>query len=133
MVTLSGIDTYRRSIPVGVLIRMTREDGRRNFALLTGDEETSVFSGESPRQAALKAARRLDPESNDLGPDDDPTRIRLHGSEADEIQLREEGTDKVHVYHAWSWLEETTEDAPDWLGETVVNANVAKSMVKHLK
>jgi hypothetical protein len=36
-------------------------DGQRNFTLRekTG-EETSVFSGKTPRQAALKAARRLD-------------------------------------------------------------------------
>jgi hypothetical protein len=39
---------------------MTREDGKRNFALRDSDgTETSVFSGRTPRQAALKAARRL--------------------------------------------------------------------------
>ena len=41
---------------------MARDNDKRNFALRTDDgEETSVFSGGTPRQAALKAARRLDP------------------------------------------------------------------------
>ena len=45
---------------------MVREDGKRNFALREPDgTESSVFSGNYPRQAALKAARRLAPDSNE--------------------------------------------------------------------
>ncbi len=112
---------------------MPRSDGKRNFVLRDEGDEVAVFSGDTPRQAALKAARRIDPDSNELGPGADPSKIRLHGEEGDVIQLREKGTNKVHVYYAWSWEEDTTEDEPDWLGETVVKANVAKSMVKHIK
>nr|pir hypothetical protein (rrn 5' region) - Halobacterium salinarum [Halobacterium salinarum] len=60
---------------------MVREDGKRNFAHRTDDgTEPSVISGITPRQAALKAARRLD----DVGESE---------SEADRnrIELREKG------------------------------------------
>lgn len=40
---------------------MVREDGKRNFVVIEGDEETSMFSGNYPRPAALKTARRLEP------------------------------------------------------------------------
>jgi hypothetical protein len=39
---------------------MVREDGKRNFVLLEDGETTKQFTGEMPRQAALKAARRLE-------------------------------------------------------------------------
>jgi hypothetical protein len=104
---------------------MVREDGKRNFALR--DEqgtETSVFSGNTPRQAALKAARRLD----DVG--DSESSATRH-----EIQLREKGTDKVHVYDAWAWHEEAPEDAPDWLQgrDDITEANVSKKGIEHLE
>ena len=41
---------------------MGRNDDKRNFALReTSGDETSLFSGTTPRQAALKAARQLTP------------------------------------------------------------------------
>lgn len=94
---------------------------KRNFALREEDgSETSVFSGSTPRQAALKAARRLD----DVG-----------ASEAladrHEIRLRERGTDRVHVYEAWAWEEDAPEDGPDWMPDTVTEANVSKEGVEH--
>jgi len=98
---------------------MVREDGKRNFALLEGDEETSVFSGNYPRQAALKAARRLDPApSEDAAP-------------RTELRLREKGTDKVHIYEGWAWNEPAPDDGPDWLSGTINQANVAKQGIEH--
>ena len=70
---------------------MVREDGKRNFALREENGEDSVFSGNTPRQAALKAARRLDPADSEGGADRVP------------LELREKGTDKVHIYEGWAW------------------------------
>jgi hypothetical protein len=100
---------------------MVREDGKRNFALRENGAETSVFSGSTPRQAALKAARRLD----DVG-----------GSESSaprhDIRLREKGTDKVHIYEAWAWEESSPDDAPDWMPGDITEANVSKQGIEHL-
>lgn len=100
---------------------MVRDDGKRNFALRESDgTEDSVFSGNTPRQAAMKAARRLDPASSE--------------GEADRttIELRERGTEKVHRYEAWAWEEAAPEDGPEWLGDTVTEANVSKLGIEHL-
>lgn len=100
---------------------MVREDGTRNFALReNGDEETSVFSGNTPRQAALKAARRLD-----AAPSEDE-------ATTEEIRLREKGTDKVHIYEGWAWTEEAPDDSPDWLSGEITEANVSKEGIEHL-
>lgn len=100
---------------------MTREDGKRNFALREENgEEPSVFSGNTPRQAALKAARRLDSAPSE----DDADRTKL--------RLREKGTDKLHIYEGWAWEEESPSDSPDWMPETISEANVSKQGVKHL-
>jgi len=101
---------------------MVREDGKRNFALRTDDgTEPSVFSGNTPRQAALKAARRLD----DVGDSE---------SDADrhDIELREKGTDKVHIYEAWAWEEDAPDDKPDWMPGDITKANVSKQGIDHL-
>ncbi len=103
---------------------MVREDGKRNFALRNEDgDESSVFSGSTPRQAALKAARRLEP-----GDSED-------AAERQELRLREHGTDKVHIYEAWAWQEEAPEDAPEWLAaqESITEANVSKQGIRHLE
>lgn len=100
---------------------MVREDGKRNFALRedSGDED-SVFSGNTPRQAALKAARRLDPASSE----EDADRTT--------IQLREKGTDKVHIYEGWAWRETAPDDSPDWMPDDITEANVSKQGIEHL-
>lgn len=101
---------------------MVREDGKRNFALREDDgSEPSEFSGERPRQAAMKAARRLDETGES---ESDAPRV--------EIKLREKGTDKLHIYEAWSWTEPAPEDGPDWLGDRVSKANVSKEGIEHL-
>lgn len=100
---------------------MARQDGKRNFALRDDDgNEESVFSGNTPRQAALKAARRLDP-----APSEDE-------AEPTEIRLREKGTSKVHIYEAWAWEDDAPEDGPDWLSGTITQANVSKQGIEHL-
>ncbi|PSQ60097.1 chromosomal protein MC1 [Halobacteriales archaeon SW_7_71_33] len=100
---------------------MVREDGKRNFALRdqTGNE-TSVFSGNTPRQAALKAARRLDPA---------PAESQ---AEYKELRLREKGTDKVHIYDGWAWEEAAPDDKPDWMPQEITEANVSKNGIEHL-
>jgi len=104
---------------------MVREDGKRNFALRSeAGDESSVFSGNTPRQAALKAARRLD----DMGNSEE-------GAPRHEIRLREKGTDKVHIYDAWAWETEAPDDAPDWLQgrDDITEANVSKNGIEHLE
>jgi len=101
---------------------MVREDGKRNFALREDGEETSVFSGNTPRQAALKAARRLEAEPSEAAAKDN----------AEEVRLREKGTDKVHKYDAWSWEDEAPDDSPDWMPEEITEANVSKKGIEHL-
>jgi hypothetical protein len=102
---------------------MVREDGKRNFVMREDGDEDSVFSGNMPRQAALKAARRLDPEDSE----DKAER------EAEEIRLREKGTDKVHIFEAWAWEEDAPDDKPDWMGEEITKGNVSKKGIEHLE
>ncbi|MFB6281418.1 MAG: non-histone chromosomal MC1 family protein [Haloferacaceae archaeon] len=102
---------------------MVREDGKRNFVLREEDgTETSVFSGNMPRQAALKAARRLDPARSEERAE----------ANAEEIRLREKGTDKVHVYEAWAWEDESPDDDPEWMEGTITRGNVSKEGITHL-
>ena len=100
---------------------MVREDGKRNFVLRDANgDESSVFSGRMPRQAALKAARRLDPASSE----DDAERV--------ELRLREKGTSKVHIYEGWAWNEDAPGDKPDWMPGAITEANVSKQGIEHL-
>jgi hypothetical protein len=98
------------------------DDGKRNFALRdsTGNE-TSVFSGRTPRQAALKAARRLDSSDGE------------ENADREEIRLREKGTTKVHHYEGWAWVEEAPDDKPDWMPDDITKANVSKQGIEHLE
>ena len=102
---------------------MAREDGKRNFALRDVDgNESSVFSGNTPRQAALKAARRLE----DVGSSETQ-------ADRQEIRLREKGTDKVHIYDAWAWKSDSPDDKPDWMPTDITEANVSKKGIEHLQ
>lgn len=94
----------------------------RNFVLRDQDgEESSVFSGRTPRQAALKAARRLEPGDSE----DSADRQSIH--------LRERGTKKVHKYEAWAWREPAPADKPDWMPDEITSANVSKEGIEHLE
>jgi hypothetical protein len=97
------------------------DDGKRNFALRDDSgNESSVFSGRTPRQAALKAARRLDPARSESAAD------------RTELRLREKGTKKVHIYDGWAWEEEAPDDKPDWMPGEITEANVSKKGIEHL-
>ena len=77
-------------------------------------------SPEKPRQAALKAARRLELADNE-------SEVLLI-----QFRLREKGTKKLHIYEGWAWYEQAPEDKPDWMSETITEANVSKEGVEHL-
>ena len=101
---------------------MVREDGKRNFALQDrAGNESSVFSGNTPRQAALKAARRLD----DVGDHE-------AGARRVEIRMRERGTNKVHIYDAWAWMTTAPPDSPSWMPSRLKEANVSKKGIKRI-
>jgi len=100
---------------------MARDDDKRNFALRQDGSENSVFSGRTPRQAALKAARRLDPAQSEAE------------AETTEIRLREKGTKKVHIYDGWAWKEQAPSDKPDWMPGEITEANVSKRGIEHLE
>ncbi|MFB6184220.1 MAG: non-histone chromosomal MC1 family protein [Haloarculaceae archaeon] len=101
---------------------MARDKEKRNFALRDeSGEETSVFSGSTPRQAALKAARRLSPASSE------------DSAERTDLRLREKGTKKVHVYEGWAWKESAPSDSPDWMPNEITKGNVSKQGVEHLE
>lgn len=96
-------------------------DEKRNFALRdsTGDE-TGVFSGRTPRQAALKAARRLDPAPSE------------QQAAREGLELREKGTKKIHIYEGWAWEDDAPDDKPDWMPERITEANVSKQGIEYL-
>ncbi|ELZ76870.1 nonhistone chromosomal protein [Haloferax larsenii JCM 13917] len=75
-----------------------------------------------PRQAALKAARRLDP----AGSEDNAQ------ANATEIRLREKGTDKVHIFDAWAWTSDAPGDKPEWMEGEITKGNVSKKGIEHL-
>jgi len=101
---------------------MASDDDTRNFALReNGGDETSVFSGRTPRQAALKAARRIEPAASE------------DAADRTELRLREKGTKKVHIYEGWAWEETAPDDSPDWMPEEITEANVSKEGIKHLE
>ncbi len=68
-----------------------------------GDTDT-VFNSRQPRGAALKAASRG----------------------FTDIQLRERGTNRVHVFKGWREEVAAPKNGPSWLGDKVWKANVKK-------
>ena len=88
------------------------EKEMRNFALrdLEGNE-IGVFTGKSPRQAALKAANR--------GHTD--------------IRLRERGTKKVHIFTGERIQIDKPESAPAWMGDKIWKPQVKKVGIETLE
>lgn len=96
-------------------------DDTHTFALReTTGNESSIFSGRTPRQAALKAARRLDPAPSEQAAD------------REIIELREKGTPKVHRYEGWAWEADAPDTKPDWMPERITEANVSKQGITYL-
>lgn len=86
-------------------------DGKKYFVLMEGGKDTSqVFASKQPRGAALKAASR--------GHTD--------------INLRERGTKRVHVFKGERKQVPAPQNRPNWLPEKVWKANVKKVRVEHL-
>lgn len=86
----------------------------RYFALRTGGpsgRETAVYTGRSPRQAALKAASRGEKE----------------------IWLRERGTKKVHHFRGSREKVRAPENRPEWMPEMVWKPRVRKSGIVKLE
>ncbi|MCK4968734.1 MAG: non-histone chromosomal MC1 family protein [Candidatus Aenigmarchaeota archaeon] len=73
--------------------------------------ESGVFSGRQPRQAALKAANRG----------------------IKDIRLRERGTKKVHIYKGSRNEVSAPSNAPDWMPAKVWKPNVQKVGIEYMK
>ena len=85
---------------------------KRNFALRDAEgNEIGVFSGSSPRQAALKAANR--------GHTD--------------IRLRERGTKKVHIFVGERVQVDKPASAPAWMPAIIWKPKVKKVGVEKLE
>ena len=86
----------------------------RYFALRAGGpsgRESAVYTGRSPRQAALKAASRGERE----------------------IWLRERGTKKVHHFRGSREKVRAPENRPEWMPEMVWKPRVKKSGIVKLE
>jgi hypothetical protein len=87
-------------------------DEKRNFALRDAEgNEIGVFTGNSPRQAALKAANK--------GYTD--------------IRLRERGTKKVHIFTGERVQVDKPANAPAWMTDKIWKPNVKKVGVEKLE
>jgi hypothetical protein len=87
------------------------EKEMRNFALRDKDgNEIGVFTGKQPRQAALKAANR--------GHKD--------------IQLRERGTKKVHIFTGERKQVKKPKSAPVWMPDKIWKPVVKKVGIEYL-
>jgi len=90
----------------------------RRFALRADDgSENSIFTGRSPRQAALKAANKAD------GTADKPITIKL----------REHGTKKLHVFKAWKAIVDAPKNKPAWLPDKINKAFVEKVKIEPIE
>jgi uncharacterized protein YpmB len=100
------------TISIGGIAVAEKEKETRNFALRDKDgTEIGVFTGRSPRQAALKAANR--------GYTD--------------IQLRERGTKKVHVFEGKRVQVDKPKGAPAWMPDKIWKPQVKKIGTKKLE
>ena len=88
------------------------ENEMRNFALRNAQGgEIGVFTGRSPRQAALKAANR----------------------DYTDIKLRERGTKKVHVFTGERVQVDKPKGAPAWMPDKIWKPNVKKVGIEKLE
>jgi hypothetical protein len=94
-------------------------DDQRTFVQYEDGSPTKEFTNRWPRGAALKAARRLDAAATERKARIDPTKV----------YIREDGANEIHVYDGWAWTTDPGEDAPDFLPDTVTEANVSKQGV----
>ncbi len=89
----------------------------RNFVLRDKNgNESGVFAGNQPRQAALKAANRS------------------KGTKAKpvELRLRERGTKKIHIFKGWKETVAAPKNKPKWMPEMINKPNVEKVGIEKL-
>lgn len=90
----------------------------RRFALRDdAGEENSIFTGRSPRQAALKAANKSE------GTAGSPVILKL----------REHGTKKLHVFKGWKAIVDAPKNRPAWLPEKINKAFVTKEKIETIE
>jgi len=90
----------------------------RNYVLREKNgKETGVFTGNQPRQAALKAANRS------KGTKSKPV----------EIRLRERGSKKLHIYKGWREVVAAPKNKPKWMPAKINKPNVKKVGIEKLK
>lgn len=81
------------------------------YVLMQSGRDTShVFTGASPRRAALKAATRG----------------------FSDIKLRERGTDRLHIFKGGRKRVAAPENRPDWLPSQIWKPAVKKTKLEHL-
>jgi len=90
---------------------------KKYYSLRKGNREDSVFTGRSPRQAALKAAAR--------GVSDIVLRERG--------RRNRDGTYTLHKFKGSRKKVAAPKDGPDWLPAQVWKANVRKSGILRVK
>jgi hypothetical protein len=89
-----------------------------NFVLRDEEsKEHGVFTGNKPRQAALKAANR------GTGTKSKPETMRL----------RERGTKKVHVFKAWKERVTAPKNKPAWMPERISKPFVKKEKIEKME
>ena len=89
---------------------------KKYYSLRKGNKEDAVFTGRSPRQAALKAAARG--EKNIV--------LRERG------RRNSDGTYSLHKFSGSRKQVSSPEDRPDWLPAKVWKANVKKQGVQRV-
>ncbi len=110
--SLSGYDNMAKKTKAKAKAKTTR-----NYILREKNgKETGVFSGNQPRQAALKAANRS------KGTKEKPV----------EIRLRERGTKKVHIFKGWKETVPAPKNKPKWMPETINKPYVKKAGIETL-
>jgi hypothetical protein len=121
-----------------------------NYSLTFPDGTTQPFSGSTPADAAEKAARQLDTRDSLESAKQDPTTLYVWSSEYDvappesekdhieeqiELLTRDEIPDEklpytpVHIFKAWAWEGEASEDGPAWQPTTITKSDVKEVKV----
>lgn len=96
---------------------MAKRSAKRKYYVLKRGNNVSVFTGRSPRQAALKAATR--------GVSD--IKLRERG------RRNKDGTYSIHIFRGSVKKVSAPANRPDWLPATVKKAIVKKVRVERLK
>lgn len=90
---------------------MSSGSSSKTFVLVgKNGKESGSYTGGTPRQAALKAANRSS------GTKKKPVKL----------ELRETGTDKIHIFKGWKEKVDAPDNKPSWMPDKINKANVKK-------